>query len=80
MSGGKDRLGQGGNMKDEWTSTDTLLRAVAIDTESLVAMLYELARRNDDVREQARESAESLLMLLDELALRDTSREEGEEA
>lgn len=65
-------------MKDGWTNTDALLRAVEIDADSLVALLFELARRDDGISEQARETAESLMGLLDTVAGVDANHEEGE--
>jgi hypothetical protein len=78
MSGDKDRLGRGGKMRNEWNSTDTLLRAVEIDSESMVALMFALARRLEGghIAAKALASAEALMELLDEIATMD----DGEEA
>jgi len=59
----------------DWMNDDALLQAVEVDADSLVALLFELARRDDAIAPQARETAESLMALLDDLVVRDAGEE-----
>jgi HD-like signal output (HDOD) protein len=80
MSRNKYRSSFGGYTMKNWMNDEALVQAIEVDADSLVVLLFELARRDDAMASHARETAEALMRLLDSIAGEDESREAGEEA